>query len=294
MITESGGSGSVSGSHVYANGGIYTITITVTDDDSGSAVATSPAVIIGAGVNGGVLQVVGTDLADSVTVNMQDASTFKVHADFLDQPGNIKTFSATDVDEILVVLCDGNDHGVVSSGITIRATVDGGAGNDKLKGGGGPNILLGGDGDDLLVGGSNRDLIIGGFGGDRMVGKPEDDIMIGGVTAFEALDFQARDVALRAIMDEWTSERTYGQRRANLMGDTTNPEFGNRLNGNFFLKPDGTDTTVSDDGAKDVMTGSSGSDWFFANLTGGGVLDKITDLSDKEFADALDFIFAEV
>ena len=54
--------------------------------------------------------------------------------------------------------------------------------------------------------------------------------------------------------------------------------------------------TVFDDGAKDVMTGSSGVDWFFANLEAdkGGVLDKITDLHDDEFADDLQFIESEV
>jgi hypothetical protein len=40
------------------------------------------------------------------------------------------------------------------------------------------------------------------------------------------------------------------------------------------------------------MTGSSGLDWFFANLDS-GVLDKITDLSAKEFADDLAFIMAQ-
>ena len=39
-------------------------------------------------------------------------------------------------------------------------------------------------------------------------------------------------------------------------------------------------TTVFDDGAADVLTGFSGLDWYFANLYGTGVRDKITDLSD--------------
>jgi Ca2+-binding RTX toxin-like protein len=51
-------------------------------------------------------------------------------------------------------------------------------------------------------------------------------------------------------------------------------------------------TTVFDDGAEDVLTGSAGSDWFFANLSGAGVKDKVTDLSAKEFATDLDVILA--
>jgi hypothetical protein len=52
--------------------------------------------------------------------------------------------------------------------------------------------------------------------------------------------------------------------------------------------------TVFDDGAADVLTGSAGIDWFFANLDGDGdpsvTKDKITDLHALEFADDLDFI----
>jgi hypothetical protein len=59
-----------------------------------------------------------------------------------------------------------------------------------------------------------------------------------------------------------------------------------RLNGNVFLQ---ADVSVFDDGAADVMTGSAGQDWFFANLDS-GVKDKITDLSASEFANDLDFI----
>src|SRR5207244_1779258 len=62
---------------------------------------------------------------------------------------------------------------------------------------------------------------------------------------------------------------------------------GPRLNGNTFLP---AHTTVLDDGIQDVLTGSSGQDWFWANYKGTGALDKITDLSAAEFANDLDFI----
>ena len=47
---------------------------------------------------------------------------------------------------------------------------------------------------------------------------------------------------------------------------------------------------VADDGERDVLTGSSGIDWFFANLEGDGVLDKVTDLDDELLANDLEFI----
>jgi hypothetical protein len=67
---------------------------------------------------------------------------------------------------------------------------------------------------------------------------------------------------------------------------------GTRVNGDYFLRvtSQASTTTVFDDGAADVMTGTSGQDWYFANLAGAGVLDRITDLSAAEFANDLTFI----
>ena len=66
------------------------------------------------------------------------------------------------------------------------------------------------------------------------------------------------------------------------------------VNGPYFLQTSGPGITVFDDGSADVLTGSAGQDWFFANLakdsTDSGVLDKVTDLSASEFASDLDFI----
>ena len=58
------------------------------------------------------------------------------------------------------------------------------------------------------------------------------------------------------------------------------------------------DITVFDDNEKDTMTGSSGQDWFFANLAldagdDATANDKITDLHADEFAVDLDWILAE-
>lgn len=46
IVTESDGSGSVTGSHVYTNAGVYTITLTVTDDDGGVGTATFEYVVV--------------------------------------------------------------------------------------------------------------------------------------------------------------------------------------------------------------------------------------------------------
>ena len=61
-------------------------------------------------------------------------------------------------------------------------------------------------------------------------------------------------------------------------------------NDNVFLKTEGPDPTVFDDAARDLLTGSSGLDWFIFNSDE----DKATDLSDAEFEDALNFILSDV
>jgi autotransporter-associated beta strand protein len=176
----------------------------------------------------------------------------------------------------LVVRAGAGDDDVQAAGsVGLSVWLDGEAGNDRLKGGAGDDVLLGGDGDDILQGGNGRDLMIGGRGADRLIGNADEDILIAGFTAFDT-----NDAALAAVMAEWTSSRSYEDRVANLRGDSTNPEFANRLNGNVFLKVNGPDATVFDDGAVDTLTGSSGRDWFFA-----GDEDTITDQSASEFAD---------
>jgi uncharacterized delta-60 repeat protein len=170
----------------------------------------------------------------------------------------------------------GDDTIEVAGSIDLPAWLYGGAGNDQLKGGAGNDLLFGDGGDDLLVGGGGRDLLIGGTGADRIVGNADDDILIAGFTAFDS-----HADALRQIMDEWTSANTYEARIANL-----------RL---AYLRLEGPDATVLDDGERDTLTGSAGSDWFFAQLDGDNeaIKYKITDLHAAEFADDLDFILAE-
>src|SRR5262249_11827547 len=138
--------------------------------------------------------------------------------------------------------------------------------------------LLGGGGADLLQGGAGRNILIGGGGADRLVGNSDDDVLIAGTTAFDG-----DAPALAALLAEWASGRDYATRVANLRGEGAGP----RLNGAFFLTVACPDATVFDDGDADKLTGSSGQDWFFANLDG-ATLDTITDRHDFEFADAVE------
>jgi hypothetical protein len=103
------------------------------------------------------------------------------------------------------------------------------------------------------------------------------------------LSFESNHTAIDRIMREWTSNGTYASRTAHLAGTAGG------LNAGYYLIAEGPTANVLDDNAKDVLTGSSGQDWFFANLfldngDNANQKDKITDLSAEEFASDLDFI----
>jgi Ca2+-binding RTX toxin-like protein len=195
------------------------------------------------------------------------------------------TFAASTFTSIAIFGLAGDDDLELAGSIAQHSCLDGGAGNDRLKGGAGDDILLGGDGDDLLVGSSGRDLLIGGNGADRLVGNADDDILIAGFTAWDN-----SAAALCAIVDEWSrADLNYHERVTHLRS-------GGGLNSGVTLNanPSHGAVTVFDDNAADVLTGSAGIDWFFANLDGDGESntpkDKITDLHASEFSDDLDFI----
>ena len=174
--------------------------------------------------------------------------------------------------------CGGNDEVTISGGISLPALIDGGDGDDKLNGGNGPNIILGGRGNDQINGGSARDILIGGTGADRLVGNGDEDILIAGWTNHDAFNPTSYYESLWLLMKEWNSNSTQAIRRNHLTGATTGG-----LNGSVLLNS----TTVHDDTDEDKLTGSSGIDWFFANLSGGLSLDSITDKSSGEFWEEL-------
>ncbi len=193
---------------------------------------------------------------------------------------------------------EGND--VITTGMHVD-TVDAGggndwirsgAGNDTVDGGDGNDVLLGGDGNDVLKGGNHKDLMIGGTGADTIYGNADQDILIAGTTTHDA-----DDVALAAIMAEWTSSRSYQQRVYNLSDGTAgtgldNSKFGSRANqGWYLIGNDCATQTVFNDNEIDTLAGNAGTDWYYANLTNdnGGPLDVITGLESGEKKSDSDF-----
>lgn len=164
----------------------------------------------------------------------------------------------------------GNDS---LNGGTGNDTLDGGVGNDRLIGGddddtltgsAGFDVLIGQAGNDTLTGGDGRNILIGGAGADTLTGGAADDLLLAATYSQET-----NPTALVALVTEWVSNSSYADRLAHLQGT-----LAGGANGSFTL----TQSTVTDDGIADALTGGLGQDWYLGtSLSADPVTDKATD-----------------
>ena len=98
-----------------------------------------------------------------------------------------------------------------------------------------------------------------------------DDVLIAGATLFDA-----DPAALCAVMCEWTRTNRMVEERV------TNLRTGTGHNGAVRLDA----ATLANETDADVLTGSSGYDWFVFDAA----RDRVTDLHDEAFSDDLPFI----
>jgi hypothetical protein len=242
--------------HVYTASGVYTLTLSIRDDDGGvtsvSQAITITAVAIQADPHDPArtaLVVGGTTGNDSIVF----APRLGAPGDILVSIDGVSQGIFQPTGHLIAYGQEGNDGIFVLGSIALDAWLYGGAGNDLLKGALGTALLLGGDGNDILYGGRGRSVLIGGHGNDLLYGASGDDILIGGLTAFDG-----DALGLCAILDEWKSADPYAVRvsRLRLVLDAS---------------------TVIDDGELDILAGASGQDWFFV-----GVGDYVTRIQDDE------------
>lgn len=251
-ISVDQGADTFSGEHDYANGGIYPVTVTAVDDDSGESLAAeTTAAVQGVGLVDGTLFVVGRATSDSIVVRPTwDGSQIEA---FLLPSYDLGTFPAGAVESIEVFGLAGNDSISIDYRLTIPARIegnagydsivggsgddyiDGGADADTISGGAGHDIVLGGSGDDWISGDAGLDILIGGSGRDVIVGGLDDDIVLGGNTTLGEVD-------LRAALAIWINGNPFSTR----IGE---------LGGHF------NSTTVIDDEIADYIYGSTGRDW---------------------------------
>jgi Ca2+-binding RTX toxin-like protein len=247
-VLQAAGSGTVNASYAYATGGAYVITLTVTDDDSGADTETTLAVVIGAGVQDGVLQIIGTHSDDQVQINQPGNGQIGVIATFLGE--SPLSFPDAGITQICIWLGDGDDQAHLAGVVSTPLVVDGGAGADEITAGAAPALLLGGSGNDRLFGGHGRSILIGGTGADVLLGGTGENILIGGHTIYDG-----NDAALLLLLQEWNSSRGFAERVANLRNGE-----GEFLDGTG-LKLE-KEFSVFDDGDSDELRGLANLDWF--------------------------------
>ncbi len=265
IVPASPGNGSgVPLNHTFTGTGAFQVSVTATDKNTGASTASTLTVTISStAVVSGTLFVGGTVGNDNINIIPKGppkatSATVKV----LMNGASLGTFKG--MNAVHVFAQAGADKVHLAGAIKIPATLEGGAGNDRLTGAKGKDLLLGGDGDDHLNGHTNNDVLVGGPGADRMLGGPGDDLLIAG-----SLFFANDSAAMAALWQAWSAHTSTSVRVAAL----TNPAAA------VALTFTGPNPTVLDDGASDTVTGTAGQDWFVATVP----QDVITDLHANEF-----------
>ncbi len=262
--------GALTPTHTYAAPGTYVVHAVLRDKDGGSTTSTRQVTV---GKVGLVTDPSNSDKTELVVQGTSGADNIQLIAGAT--AGSVKVFiggvsqgTFTPTGHLLVNGNAGNDTISIASGIKTPAIVLGGAGNDTITDGGGNAVLVGGAGADTITAGpGGQKVIIGGRGADTLKGGAFSDLMISGPTSFDA-----DPVALDQILSEW--KRT----DASFSTKITHLTNGTGLNGSTSKL---NNATVSDDAAKDIITGGGGIDWFFSR-TGSGTIDTITDKATGE------------
>ena len=268
--------------HAFPGNGAITVSVTATDKDGGTSATAASTVVNVTGVSAQLtsdplnpgqqmLLVNGTSGDDNIKLTVNDnKDTVSVSVSNVLVATFTTTATFSSASRIAVYGNDGNDTITHGGGFNRAVELYGGNGNDTLNAGTNGDILVGGLGDDSLNSGLGNDLLIGGGGADKLVGGGGEDILVAGSTSFDN-----DPASLNAIMAEWQSSRSFTSRIANLMDNTSNPDFASRANGNVFLLADASNATVVDDTSKDTANGGDGNDWFLVNISGGTVVDKV-------------------
>ena len=216
-------------------------------------------------------------------------------------------FSQSDVTSISVNTGDGHDRVYLTRRINQSATIDLGAGNDRVSSGRGADVISGGagndviygnngndnidggDGNDYIRGGNGHDIIRGGDGRNQSYGDNGHDILVGGAN-YDYLDGgRGRDILIGGGGSDWLDgansddiliggSTIYDNDDAALSairGEwTRRASYNSRVNtirsgsGSLGGIKLEANTTVLDDGARDYLVGNRGRDWYFGDLAG--------------------------
>jgi Ca2+-binding RTX toxin-like protein len=143
-----------------------------------------------------ILQVIGTDSGDSITVSQTQTSivvtengvsqTFQIGQItrvVIDGNGGNDNIDCTTLKTKCSIDGDDGDDTVIGSEKSDR--IDGGEGEDSLIGGKGSDNMRGEDDDDIVRGGKGNDTVNGGSGEDNLTGDENDDLLNANDDIFE-------------------------------------------------------------------------------------------------------------
>jgi len=207
---------------------------TIRDAQGHTAVATVNIAIVPAVADGavtaasGIVRVGGTAVGDVIVLTRGRNGN-------LYRNGRDTGVSLNGVTEIRVWGRDGRDF-ISAANLKISTVLLGGRGKDLIAGGALNDVIFGGEGADILVGGAGDDFLIGGAGSDALIGGAGRDILAAG-----DLDCRVGLDALRAISSRWSSQR--------------------RVSADMIA----IDAALADN-ERDLLNGSSGSDWYLNSL----------------------------
>jgi len=141
-----------------------------------------PRLLLSAAETDGLLTVLGTDGPDRIVLTAGPLAG-DVAVSGVGDAADGTIFNS--IDRIEIEGLAGNDRitigrGIIeSAGAAINVVVEGGSGNDRIRGGDGDDTIIGGDGNDRLLGRGGDDNIDGGAGTDKIRGGRGDDTLIG-------------------------------------------------------------------------------------------------------------------
>jgi hypothetical protein len=140
-------------------------------------------------VQNGVLQITGDGASDKLAL-VPDGTALAVD---VGEDGTIDfRFDAGTFSSINIQAGGGDDTVDASNGIVGFGplTIDGGSGNDTIRGGDGADTLFGGNGNDTIDGNRGNDVAFGGAGSDTFVWDPGDgNDTLEGQSGTDALNF---------------------------------------------------------------------------------------------------------
>ena len=168
-----------SGNHVYQEGGVYQITLTLIDDDDGIDTTTQMVAVRGTGLVDGTLYIIGTDQRDKIEI-YQYHDKIKVREDLHGEHARWLHFPKSEVRSILIGSCDGDDRISVHRPNFVPVKVQADGGNNSISLGDGHEIITTGDGNDTIHFGDGLFTIDAGNGHNHVHGDDGDGTITSG------------------------------------------------------------------------------------------------------------------